>query len=116
MLARVQEQQQWQDESSELNRTRTIRPFGGGVISTATALVPLLQLTTTTTTTDYTSTTTTTAGEADDGIGGGDGRGAWKTEKHGPKNRGRLMSDSLARSFFPRFSKLSVSLLQSLDK
>ena len=108
MLARVQEQQQGQDESSELNRTRTIRPFGGGVISTATALVPLLHLTTTTTTTNYTTTATTTAGRVDDGIGGGDGRGACKAEGNEargdgqmkvarlPLNRARTFSQGLA--------------------
>ena len=75
LLARLQEHQQEHDESSELDRTRTICPFGGGVISTATALVPVLHLTTTTTTTNYTTTATTTAGEDDGGIGGGDNDG-----------------------------------------
>ncbi len=123
MLAQVQEQQQGQDESSELNRTRTIRPFGGGVISTAIALVPLLHLTTTTTTTNYTSTATTTAGEVDDGIGSGDDsddRGACKAKGNEARGDGQMKVARLplnrARTLSPRFSKLPDSLPQSLDK
>ena len=54
-LLAVTEQQQHDDSSSQ-NRTRTIRPFGGGVISDATTpvLLPLLGTTATTITTTTT--------------------------------------------------------------
>ena len=70
LLARLEEQQQ-RNRSSSKNRTRTIRPFGGGVISGATAsvLVPLpTTLRTTTTATNYTTTTSGTAADADDQV------------------------------------------------
>ena len=54
LLALLQEQQQ-HDVSRELSRTRTIRPFGGGVISSASTY-------TTTATATGTTTTTTTGG------------------------------------------------------
>ena len=56
LLARLQEQQQ-HDISSMQNRTRTIRPFGGGVISNATTYTTTATATSTNTT--ITSTTTT---------------------------------------------------------
>ena len=60
LLARLTKQQQ-HDQSSSKNRTRTIRPFGGGVISDTTAygLLPLPGATTTTTTTATCGTATT---------------------------------------------------------
>ena len=68
LLARLEEQQQ-HNRSSSRSRTRTIRPFGGGVVSGATTsvLLPLPgTIRTTTTTTTYDTTAAVVDGTADE--------------------------------------------------
>ena len=81
------------------------------MISTATALVPLLHLTTATTTDDYTTTATTTAGRVDDGVGGGDGRGSYKVQGNETRTEEQMMVARIplisAHAFFPRFENRS---------
>jgi hypothetical protein len=75
-LLAVTEQQQHDDSSSQ-SRTRTIRPFGGGVISGATTYVPLLTqyvLPLPGTTTTTTTTTTGAVAAVSGGRGGNGGR------------------------------------------
>ena len=116
LLARLTEQQQ-HDESSSKNRTRTIRPFGGGVISDATTsvLLPLPGTNTTTTTTAMGAVAEVGADGVVAAVGVGE---AWPTEDTEEQNTMYMQKSADTCCVFAcfHFGSVKPEEIQSLSK